>query len=440
MRNRGADYRLAFRAWATILALGVSTFLAGATRADTGLAPQTKLRITVVQWMPTKGTFETWGALGGDVVVSPGGTVSLPVIGVVPVGSMDTAALSAKIADTLQKKMGLVDKPNATVEILEYPPVYVVGDVSRPGEYRFHEGLTVLQALALGGGVLRASTTQASGQLSLVGELRKIEGDKLRASILLARLQSELASAPEITVPADIAMQPGAAEIIEREKIIFAARAKAIERQSKSFEELRELLNAEIVVLNQKIADADQGIKSLDDQLTRVKDLVEKGMAITSRQSDLERNLALYRADRLDQVTAVMRARQAISEATRNLEGLHDQRQTEVATELQNTQANLKDLMLRADTDQKLLLEALAGGGSSKEAAGLVSLAVVRKDGSAVHEMPAEETTILLPGDVVKVSRAGPVAEPARADDGAEAAAKAGQIGTGQVGTGQVSQ
>src|SRR6478735_7783872 len=111
MRNRGADYRLAFRAWATILALGVSTFLAGATRADTGLAPQTKLRITVVQWMPTKGTFEPWGALGGDVVVSPGGTVSLPVIGVVPVGSMDTAALSAKIADTLQKKMGLVDKP-----------------------------------------------------------------------------------------------------------------------------------------------------------------------------------------------------------------------------------------------------------------------------------------------------------------------------------------
>ena len=439
MRNRGADYRLAFRAWATILALGVSTFLAGATRAERASRHRPSCASPLCNGCRRRALSKPGALWAATSSSRPAARFAAGDRGR-PVGSMDTAALSAKIADTLQKKMGLVDKPNATVEILEYPPVYVVGDVSRPGEYRFHEGLTVLQALALGGGVLRASTTQASGQLSLVGELRKIEGDKLRASILLARLQSELASAPD-------SHRACRYRHAARRRRDHRAREDHLRRTRQGDRAPVEVLRGAARApqcrdrgANQKIADADQGIKSLDDQLTRVKDLVEKGMAITSRQSDLERNLALYRADRLDQVTAVMRARQAISEATRNLEGLHDQRQTEVATELQNTQANLKDLMLRADTDQKLLLEALAGGGSSKEAAGLVSLAVVRKDGSAVDEMPAEETTILLPGDVVKVSRAGPVAEPARADDGAEAAAKAGQIGTGQVGTGQVSQ
>src|SRR5213078_3671048 len=113
---------------------------------------------------------------------------------------------------------------------------------------------------------------------------------------------------------------------------IFAARAKSIERQTKSFEELRTLLDTEIGVLQQKITDSDAGIKALEDQLNRVKDLVEKGIAITSRQTDLERSIALYRSERLDNITAVMRARQAISEATRNADGVNDQNRVQIVT------------------------------------------------------------------------------------------------------------
>ena len=66
------------------------------------LAPQTKLKLSVVQWAPTKGTFEQWTALGGEYVVSQTGTISLPVIGMLPVGNLDNAGLAAEVAKLLQ--------------------------------------------------------------------------------------------------------------------------------------------------------------------------------------------------------------------------------------------------------------------------------------------------------------------------------------------------
>src|SRR5690606_8169820 len=95
---------------------------------------------------------------------------------------------------------------------------------------------------------------------------------------------------------------------------------------------------------------------------------VEKGIAVTSRQTDLERALAGFRTDRLDQVTAVMRARQAITEATRNLDGLRDKQRTEIAGELQQERANLEQLTLKRETAQKVLLEILASSPRSAEA------------------------------------------------------------------------
>ena len=127
-----------------------------AAAADVRLSPQTKVRLTVVQWMPMKGQYERWEALGGEFIVSDAGTLSLPVIGSVPVGTLDNAGLAAEISKRLQAKTGMVAAPDTTVEVVEYPPIYVVGDVNTPGQYKFREGLTVLQALALSGGEIRS--------------------------------------------------------------------------------------------------------------------------------------------------------------------------------------------------------------------------------------------------------------------------------------------
>ncbi|AHF88635.1 exopolysaccharide biosynthesis protein (plasmid) [Rhizobium leguminosarum bv. trifolii WSM1689] len=372
------------------------------------MTPQTKIRLTIVQWMQSKGQYERWDALGGEYTVSDDGAVFLPFLGSLSVSNLDNTDLTSEIAKRLQEKIGLVQAPAVTIEILEYPPIYVVGDVTNPGEYKFRPGLTVLQSLALGGGPFRATSLQQSQTIKLAGELREIDHSLLRSTAKLARLQAEMTGAKEITFDRTLGVdQQYAAGIYNEERVIFQARANALDRQSKALTELRDLLNSEVGMLGEKVQGSEDNIKSIEDQLTSVKTLVTKGLTVSSRQLDLERLLTTYRSNRLDLVTAIMRGRQAISETTRNLEGLYDTRRSEVASELQSEQARLDQLKLKREMTQKLLLDDLAAGGSSNitDEALPLTFTVSRRSEGQIRQFQASETTALIPGDVVRVVR-----------------------------------
>ena len=387
-------------------------FLAGAVSpalADSAaLAPQTKIRLTVVQWMPSKGQFERWDAIGGEYTVSDAGEVSLPFLGSLSVGNLDNASFTSEIAKRLQAKMGLAQTPAVTIDVLDYPPIYVVGDVMAPGEYKFRSGLSVLQSVAMSGGPLRAPAQQRSQTITLAGDLREIDHSLLRSSAKLARLQAEMAGAKEIVFDHPPAVdQQYAASIYDEERVLFQARANALDRQSTALVELRDLLKAEIDTLEEKLKGSDDNIRSVEEQLTSVKTLVEKGLTITSRQMDLERLLTTYRSDRLDLVTAIMRGRQAINETTRNLEGLSDTRRSEIASEVQAEKANLDQLKLKRDTTQQLLLGELSTGTNehNRDEELPLTFSLSRRDKGQVNQFQASETTELAPGDVVRVTQ-----------------------------------
>ncbi|CAN7740240.1 exopolysaccharide biosynthesis protein [Rhizobium leguminosarum] len=394
------------------LAISALVFLAGAVSpalADSApLAPQTKIRLTVVQWMPSKGQFERWDAIGGEYTVSDAGEVSLPFLGPQPVG-LDNTSLTNEIAKRLQAKMGLAQAPAVTIDVLDYPSIYVVGDVTAPGQYKFHSGLSLLQSLAMSGGPLRAAAQQQSETIKLAGELQEIDHSLLRSSAKLARLQAEMAGTKEIVFDQPPATDQQYAEsLYQEERVIFQARANALDKQSVALVELRNLLTAEIDTLEEKLKGSDDNIQSVEEQLTSVKTLVQKGLTITSRQMDLERLLTTYRSDRLDLVTAIMRGRQAINETTRNLEGLSDTRRSEVASEVQAEKATLDQLKLKRDTTQQLLLEELSNGARANNRGEDLPLTFIvsRRDKGQVNQFQAAETTELVPGDVVRVTRA----------------------------------
>lgn len=389
------------RTAAVLLALAASTLAFPASAGS--LVPQTRLRIGVIQWMPTKGMYERWDALGGDFVVSQDGTVVMPVIGPVSVGELDTTGLAAEIAKRLQEKLALVDKPDTTVEILDYPPIYVVGDVVKPGEYRYREGMTVLQALALSGGRSRGRAQASQDEVRLVSELQSIDTSILRSTARIARLEAEKEGSAEISFPPAAADDQSAQQIFAQEKVIFTTRANELERQTKSLADLRELLSTEIDVLQEKIKAADASIKSAESELANVTGLVEKGIAVASRKSDLERSLSSYRMDRLDQVTSVMRAKQAISEATRNEDGLRDRKQTEVAAELQSEQAALAELKRKRELSQKLLLDMLGSPEGTSQSEAQPTFTITRRLNGAPAEIAASSITDIAPGDVISV-------------------------------------
>lgn len=423
--RRGLQIVRASTVSTAVIALALTmTMTARGEAADTSIVPNTKLRVTVVQWMPMKGTYEPWTALSGEFGVDADATLTLPVIGAVSVAGLDTSGLAARISSSLQERLGTVERPETTVQIAEYPPIYLMGDVETPGAYPYRVGLTALQAMALGGGERRAGEEQSRDQIRLVGEIQGLETEIFRATARAARLRAEAEGASAIRFPVAPPDQQGVAdEVVAQEKAIFDARANELDRQARSLNELRDLLNAEIDVLQTKIVAADQGIATLEKELRSVTSLVDKGIAIASRQSELERALSGYRSDRLDQVTAVMRARQGLAQATRDLDGLQDRRRTDVASDLQREQSGLEQLMLKRDISQRILVDMLAKAGARPSQEPVFQL-IRQQDGQPV-EVAAGSATALQPGDVVKVSFSS-VAAPS--DQSASAATVTGAV------------
>lgn len=78
------------------------------------------------------------------------GRLAFPLVGTVKAAGMTPAALESILVDKLEPDY--VREANVTVEVMSFRPFYIVGEVRQPGSYQFVPGMTVLNAVALGGG------------------------------------------------------------------------------------------------------------------------------------------------------------------------------------------------------------------------------------------------------------------------------------------------
>ena len=88
--------------------------------------------------------------LSGTFDVDGDGFVSAPLIGQVKVAGLSPhdaeQMLMAKYAD------GYLKEPRINVAVAQYRPFYVLGEVNRPGQYPYENGMTVSNAVADAGG------------------------------------------------------------------------------------------------------------------------------------------------------------------------------------------------------------------------------------------------------------------------------------------------
>ena len=99
-----------------------------------------KLRITVYNEPDLSGEFE----------VSGQGFISVPLVGQVQVMGKTTAEAQAILTQKYGKDY-LVN-PSVSIEVLNYRPFFIIGEVNHPGSYPYVNGMTVINAVALAGG------------------------------------------------------------------------------------------------------------------------------------------------------------------------------------------------------------------------------------------------------------------------------------------------
>lgn len=364
-----------------------------------------KLTIKVVQWKAAASSFEEWTALGGDYVVGADGTVNFPMVGTTEGAGKTSAELAAALGTALQQTLGLTTAPSVTVEVAQYGPIYVSGDVAAPGEYPFAPNLTVVKALALAGGERRSAEAVARPEremLSTSGALDVLQDEYNRLLVRRARLDAELAEGYEIAVPPELEGHPDLPALLGAETAILDAQKRQAEAQSSSLTDEVDLLNRQIEAFVQKHTTTEGQIVSARDQLDKITALSDDGLALASRVSSLQTNVADLETRLLDTETATLQAQQDIAAASREQARLADQRISDLTLERQTVDGQLSALALKIETQKGLVQEAALYTGLALPGANAptYSYAIIRGG----EEIQAALDTPLVAGDVI-VSR-----------------------------------
>ena len=92
-------------------------------------------------------------------LITDDGKINFPLVGSIYVTGKTTRQVQKLIHNGLKGDYLL--NPSVQVDIITYRPFYIHGEVKKPGAYPYQPGLTVDQAVALGGGFTeRASTSK----------------------------------------------------------------------------------------------------------------------------------------------------------------------------------------------------------------------------------------------------------------------------------------
>ncbi|MEO1860215.1 MAG: polysaccharide biosynthesis/export family protein [Verrucomicrobiales bacterium] len=132
--------------------------------------------------------------------VSPQGMMTSPLIGDIHVAGLTVSTVAGMMTELFERDFFV--NPKVWVKVKEFSKeVYVMGEVQSPGGYKFHEGLTVLNACILAGGFTdyampnRVKVTRSSDGVINTIEINLLEVQQGKASDLV------LAAGDRIDVP-----------------------------------------------------------------------------------------------------------------------------------------------------------------------------------------------------------------------------------------------
>lgn len=89
-------------------------------------------------------------SLSGEFYVTGSGKLSLPLVGEVKAEGLSVRQFQDTVETALRD--GYLKEPRVSVEVLNFRPFYILGEVTKPGTYPYTSGLTVQNAVATAGG------------------------------------------------------------------------------------------------------------------------------------------------------------------------------------------------------------------------------------------------------------------------------------------------
>lgn len=259
---------------------------------------------------------ETASMFSGRFQVGQDGTVNYPLIGLIRADGKTVAELGSQISQGLEKGMSVVTV--VTVTIASYAPVFLIGDISRPGPTAFRPGMDVIELVLLSGGVATPGRVDVETAVREIADLeiltRSSEAERARIWAEITNTEFDPGKMPD-----GPKLDDSFAAVQRR---IFEARKRANQAQLQAYEAQRERASQEIASLRQSIEIQDREIEEMERELATQTKLGQRGLLLQSKITDLRQEHARARLQALQFRTEVFRAEQTLLLTEQNINDL----------------------------------------------------------------------------------------------------------------------
>lgn len=353
--------------------------------------------------------------LDGEVSVPLAGRVR--VIGMPLSGAQDTIKklaaqrpLHQRFPDGRESYVALaVD--DVLVTIAEYRPIYVLGDVGKPGELPYRPGMTARQAIALGGGfdIMRYRLVNPFLESAdLKGQHEVLWTDAAKTRVQLKRIEVELEGKTDIDpdVVADIPLERSYLdEIVKTEAETLRRRLADHVKETEHIRGLIELNVAKVDTLKKQLMTEIQGSEVDQQELEQMKDAQRRGNLPLMRLMEIRR-VQLTNATRVLQTRVQFdQAERDLAEARRSLERMINARRTSLLAERQDQSATYNGLLAKISANsEKLVHTSVLKSRLVRGRGGKVGITIHRSLLDMKRTIVGSEDTPLFPGDTVEIS------------------------------------
>lgn len=360
--------------------------------------------------------------LSREAEVQLDGSLSLALVGEVAAAGRTLKdvreVIRASIASRLvpvytsdgEEHLRTVSRDDVTVWIAEYRPLFVSGEVARPGEFRYRPGITVRQAIAAAGGVVPEpvagpAINTAGLEADYRGAWHVLAADEARIWRLRTELGEDIAFDPQGLPPAP-ERTASLDDILKLESDLREARDLEHEREraflTRAFEQIAG--QADVLTRQLEAEKASQALDAVD--LEQANEAGGKGLYTQSRMADLRSAALLSTTRRLQTEANLMQLERRSTEVARDLERLDDRRHLDLLGELQQAKVRRAAGLATLNEIEARLSAAsvtMPGVETGREIA--VTVVCVGSSEPVTAKLDLE----LKPGDVVQVSRAIPL-------------------------------
>ncbi|WP_418137382.1 polysaccharide biosynthesis/export family protein [Agrobacterium sp. El2ro-1b] len=346
--------------------------------------------------------------LTGLFPVSADGTIGYPLLGNVNVVDQTVNEIGERISRDLASH---VANRSVAVAVKEYAPIFVVGDVQKPGKYEFRPGMIVLELFALGGGLRESNAQRDTSGIQLIAAQQEYEDmsmQLLSQDIRRVRLEAEL-NDTEFEYKGDeiglVRDRAALEKIVASETSLFRLRLSAQQDEKTNLEVQRQNFIQEIDTLQKSNVMRSQQLELLDMDVNASKELVTRGAASESALRERKRELLSMNQQVLESTSFLARAQQNKSEVERRILELKSKRHNDAATELRETSLDIMRLKKKLDFSLQSMAEigSTARRVSSLEDMIQTKFFIVRQVAGTYREIAADEHTQVRAGDVVRV-------------------------------------